>query len=68
MNFISCYLNKGILFLIDMRAVLNIYRKFYSIPEEIPDHFVLSHLLVLTTFFFTLGFAVSQVIIFLIER
>ena len=56
-----------IIFII-MKSVLNLYRQFYAMPEDLPDRAVLSHLLVLTLFFFTLGFAVSQVIIFLIER
>ena len=64
----SCYLNNGILFLKFMRTVLNLYKKFYEIPEEVPSRFVLSHFAVVTIFFFTLGFTVSQVIIFLVER
>jgi hypothetical protein len=52
----------------DMRTVLNTYRQFYSMPKETPDRTVLSHLVVLTVFFFTLGFAVSQFIIFVVGR
>ncbi|HEV8286187.1 MAG TPA: hypothetical protein VGQ09_17890 [Chitinophagaceae bacterium] len=56
-----------IIFII-MKAILNQYRRFYSMPQEMPDHVVMSHLLVLTVFFFTLGFMVSQIIIFLIGK
>jgi len=51
-----------------MKAVINLYRQFYAIPKELPDSAVLSHFLVLFVFFFTLGFAVSQVIIFLFQK
>jgi hypothetical protein len=51
-----------------MKAILEHYRRFYSVPKDIPDRAVLSHLLVLTVFFFSLGFMVSQIIIFLIEK
>jgi hypothetical protein len=51
-----------------MKAILNLYRRFYSLSKEIPDRVVMSQLLVLTLFFFILGFTVSQVIIFLIEK
>jgi hypothetical protein len=51
-----------------MKAILNLYRKFYSLPKEVPDSAILSQLLVLTVFFFTLGFTVSQVIIFLVKK
>ncbi|HMG67411.1 MAG TPA: hypothetical protein VK588_06990 [Chitinophagaceae bacterium] len=47
-----------------MKAILRQYRQFYAMPKELSDRFVVSHLLVLTIFFFALGFAVSQVIIF----
>jgi hypothetical protein len=51
-----------------MKAILNLYRKFYAVPKEVPDRAVVSQLLVLTVFFFTLGFTVSQVIIFLVKK
>jgi len=51
-----------------MKAILDQYRRFYSVPKDVPDRAVLSHMLVLTVFFFSLGFMVSQVIIFLIEK
>jgi len=51
-----------------VKAILAHYRRFYSVPQEVPDRAVLSHLLVLTVFFFSLGFMVSQIIIFLIEK
>jgi hypothetical protein len=51
-----------------MKAILRHYRRFYAVPKEVPDRAVLSHLLVLTVFFFSLGFMVSQIIIFLIEK
>lgn len=51
-----------------MKAILDQFRRFYSLPKEVPDRAVLSQLLVLTVFFFSLGFMVSQVIIFLIEK
>ena len=51
-----------------MKAIVEQYRRFYSVPREVPDRAVLSHLLVLTLFFFSLGFMVSQIIIFLIEK
>jgi hypothetical protein len=50
-----------------MKAVLTLYRRFYAIPEEATDSFVLSHFFVLLVFFFSLGFAISQVIVFLFE-
>jgi len=51
-----------------MKAILNLYRKFYAVPKEVPDKAIMSQLLVLTVFFFTLGFTVSQVIIFLVKK
>jgi len=51
-----------------MKAILNLYRKFYAVPKEVPDSAIMSQLLVLTVFFFTLGFTVSQVIIFLVKK
>jgi len=51
-----------------MKAILNLYRKFYSVPKEVPDSAIMSQLVVLTVFFFTLGFTVSQVIIFLVKK
>ena len=51
-----------------MKAILNLYRKFYAVPKEVPDRAIVSQLLVLTVFFFTLGFTVSQVIIFLVKK
>jgi len=53
---------------ISMKAILNLYRKFYAVPKEVPDSAIVSQLLVLTVFFFTLGFTVSQVIIFLVKK
>jgi hypothetical protein len=49
-----------------MKAIINLYRRFYSIPEDLPDKMVVSRLLVMLIFFFTLGFTISQVIIFLV--
>jgi hypothetical protein len=49
-----------------MKNVLTLYRQFYAMPEEIPNGGVLSHLLVYTIFYFMLGFAISQFIIFLV--
>lgn len=51
-----------------MKTILNLYRKFYGVPKEVPDRAIISQLLVLTVFFFTLGFTVSQVIIFLVKK
>jgi hypothetical protein len=51
-----------------MKAILEHYRRFFSVPKEVPDRTVLSQLLVHTVFFFSLGFMVSQIIIFLIEK
>jgi hypothetical protein len=51
-----------------MKTILDQYRRFYSVPQDVPDRTVLSHMLVLAVFFFSLGFMVSQVIIFLIEK
>jgi len=51
-----------------MKAILNLCRKFYSVPKEVPDSAIMSQLVVLTVFFFTLGFTVSQVIIFLVKK
>jgi hypothetical protein len=51
-----------------MKAILEHYRRFYAVPKEVTNRAVLSHLLVLTVFFFSLGFMVSQIIIFLIEK
>lgn len=51
-----------------MKAILRQYRQFYAMPKEVPDRLVVSHLIVLIVFFFTLGFMVSQVIIFLIGK
>jgi hypothetical protein len=53
---------------ISMKAILNLYRKFYAVPKDVPDSAIVSQLLVLTVFFFTLGFTVSQVIIFLVKK
>jgi hypothetical protein len=53
---------------ISMKAILNLYRKFYAVPKDVPDSAIMSQLLVLTVFFFTLGFTVSQVIIFLVKK
>jgi hypothetical protein len=50
-----------------MKAIINLYRRFYAIPEELPDKTVLSHVLVMLIFFFTLGFTISQVIVFLLR-
>lgn len=51
-----------------MKAILNLYRRFYAVPKDVPDSAIVSQLLVLTVFFFTLGFTVSQVIIFLVKK
>jgi len=51
-----------------VKTILRQYRQFYAIPQEIPDKFVISHLLVLLVFFFTLGFMVSQLIILLLGK
>jgi len=51
-----------------MKAVINLYRRFYAIPEDLPDKIVFSQMLVMLVFFFTLGFTISQVIIFLIAK
>jgi hypothetical protein len=51
-----------------MKSILNIYRRFNAIPEDVTDAKVFSHLFVFTLFFFTLGFTVSQVIIFLVGK
>jgi hypothetical protein len=51
-----------------VKAILQHYRRFYAVPQDVPDRAVLSHLLVLAVFFFSLGFMVSQIIIFLIEK
>jgi hypothetical protein len=53
---------------IPMKAVINLYRRFYAIPEDLPDKIVFSQMLVMLVFFFTLGFTISQVIIFLIAK
>ena len=58
---------RDIIFII-MKAIINLYRRFYAMPQDIPDRAVMSHLVILFVFFFILGFTVSQVIIFLIER
>jgi hypothetical protein len=50
-----------------MKAIVNLYRRFYAIPEDLPDKIILSHMVVLLIFFFTLGFTISQVIIFLVK-
>jgi len=50
-----------------MKAIINLYRRFYAVPEELPDKTVLSHVLVMLIFFFTLGFTISQVIVFLLR-
>jgi len=50
-----------------MKAIINLYRRFYAVPEELPDKTVLSHVLVMLIFFFTLGFTISQVIVFLVR-
>jgi hypothetical protein len=51
-----------------VKAIVNLYRRYYAMPREVPDGAVISHLAVLFVFFFSLGFAVSQVIIFLLGR
>jgi hypothetical protein len=50
-----------------MKAILKLYRQFYSLPKETPDRIIASQFLVQTVFFFALGFTVSQVIIFLVK-
>jgi len=50
-----------------MKAIISLYRRFYAMPEELPDKIVLSHVLVMLIFFFTLGFTISQVIVFLLR-
>jgi hypothetical protein len=50
-----------------MKAIINLYRRFYAIPEELPDKIVISRVLVMLIFFFILGFTISQVIIFLLK-
>lgn len=56
----------GSIFII-MKAFVKLYRQFYAVPKEVPDRTIVSQFLVLAIFFFTLGFAVSQVIIFLVK-
>jgi hypothetical protein len=51
-----------------VKAIVNLYRRFYAMPQEVPDGAVMSQLVVLFVFFFTLGFAVSQIIIFLLGK
>jgi hypothetical protein len=51
-----------------VKAIVNLYRRFYAMPQDVPDGTVISELIVLFVFFFTLGFAVSQVIIFLLRK
>jgi hypothetical protein len=50
-----------------MKAFIDLYRRFYAIPEDMPDKLVLPRVLVMLVFFFTLGFTISQVIIFLVK-
>ena len=50
-----------------MKAIINLYRRFYELPEDIPDKIIIPRVLVLLIFFFTLGFTISQVIIFLVK-
>jgi len=50
-----------------MKAIINLYRRFYDIPEELPDKVVIPRVLVMLVFFFVLGFTISQVIIFLVK-
>jgi hypothetical protein len=51
-----------------VKAIIRQYKQFYAMPKELPDRFVVSHLAVLIVFFFTLGFMVSQIIIFLLGK
>jgi len=51
-----------------VKAIINLYKRFYAMPQEMPDGAVMSQLLVLFVFFFILGFTVSQVIIFLLGK
>jgi hypothetical protein len=46
-----------------MRTVLELYRKYYELPREVPDRTIVTQIIVQTIFFFCLGFAVSQIII-----
>ena len=50
-----------------MKAIINLYRRFYDIPAELPDKVVIPRVLVMLIFFFVLGFTISQVIIFLVK-
>jgi len=68
MNFNFLFFSTSDIIFIVMKAILDQYRRLYAVPQEVTDRAVLSHLLVLTVFFFSLGFMVSQVIIFLIEK
>ena len=68
MKFKFLYFRESDVNFIVMKAILAHYRRFYAVPKEVPDGAVLSHLLVLTVFFFSLGFMVSQIIIFVIEK
>ena len=49
-----------------MKKVLTLYKQYYEVPDEISDKAVISHLLVITLFYFVLGFTMSQVIIYLV--
>jgi hypothetical protein len=50
-----------------MKAIINLYRRFYALPQELSDKVVISRVVVMLVFFFTLGFTISQVIIFLVK-
>ena len=43
-----------------MKAILNLYRKFYAVPKEVPDRAIVSQLLVLTVFFLHLDLRVPS--------
>ena len=51
-----------------VKAIIRQYKQFYAMPKELPDRLAVYHLVVLVVFFFSLGFMVSQVIIFLMGK
>ena len=48
-----------------MRALITLYRKSFEVPDEVSDSTAAVQMLILSVFFFVLGFTFSQVIIFL---
>lgn len=50
-----------------MRKAIALYKQLYEVPEEVSDTWVAYEILSFLVFFFSLGFCVSQLIIFILR-